>query len=364
MHRCLAIDEVLCDILWQVDDKGSLYHAALVCRAFLEPANKSLWYHLQNLYHLVNLLPAHLLEDYDYRLTILSPPSPADWRRFTHHGRYVKFLEIWGWEAGGCFIDENAFKIIAEHHPGPFLPNLMHLSWSDRGLVEYAPLVMPPTLITLRSVGYIPLAGILDRVVTNTPRLKRLTFCDDSSEILDGDELADAIKAHDQWTTLEEVVLRSDAFVHLSRIPHLTTLSVALTEDDHDCVQVQPVPSDWACRLEAEYPLSPLKKLDLASSRFAPAAVHDVATYLARLFPHADLVHDKSSDKLSSHRSSYGWSAVPSAERRWGATFDIIREKKEELAPGVIEKAKTLQKRYLAEHARRGLKEFPEAKET
>lgn len=57
MHRVVAIDEIFRSFLLYVASKSTLRSLALSCHAFYNPAMDSLWYRLEGLRPLVDLLP-------------------------------------------------------------------------------------------------------------------------------------------------------------------------------------------------------------------------------------------------------------------------------------------------------------------
>ncbi|EKM53825.1 uncharacterized protein PHACADRAFT_260367 [Phanerochaete carnosa HHB-10118-sp] len=61
MHPCLNIDEIVQNIAGHVGTNSSLHSFAVVCRAFVEPANDRRWVGLNGLKPLVNCLPDHLV---------------------------------------------------------------------------------------------------------------------------------------------------------------------------------------------------------------------------------------------------------------------------------------------------------------
>lgn len=57
MHPIVAIDEIFQILLTSVGDQVTLLSLALSCRAFYEPAMDDLWYQLEGMRPLIELLP-------------------------------------------------------------------------------------------------------------------------------------------------------------------------------------------------------------------------------------------------------------------------------------------------------------------
>ncbi|GJF00504.1 hypothetical protein PsYK624_167930 [Phanerochaete sordida] len=68
MHSCLHIEEILQKIAENVEDKKSLAHMALTCRAFYEPALNFCWETLHEFTPLLRCLPADVIDVEDREL--------------------------------------------------------------------------------------------------------------------------------------------------------------------------------------------------------------------------------------------------------------------------------------------------------
>ncbi|GJE97872.1 hypothetical protein PsYK624_140940 [Phanerochaete sordida] len=245
MHPCLHIDEVIENIASHVEDNRTLTRLALVCRAFVEPATDALWAHLSGLEPLLSCLSSDLMgpSQRSYRaLTIRAPPTLAGWARFRHYARKVKSLHIRPANLRKL-QDNGGTTILAEHHPDGVLPNLKHLRWHEQwGSETLALAFMRPSLSTLTYVGNTTqaLRTVMEHVRANLPQLNDFTCSYDSLYLPPDDsivnEFSDTILALGNLTTFlyTSNVLRSDAVLHLSRIPHLTTLSVVLDSETHE----------------------------------------------------------------------------------------------------------------------------------
>ncbi|EKM53827.1 uncharacterized protein PHACADRAFT_260370, partial [Phanerochaete carnosa HHB-10118-sp] len=191
MHPCLNIDEIFQNILEHIEERLTFYALTLVCRTFLEPANNRLWMDLPGLGPLVKCLPDHLIgpsELVDFILTIIKPPLPAEWHRFQHHAHRVKSLYVDCEEYSGFAVDGVALEMLAQHHPGPVLPNVARVAWHSWAFAEYAPLFIQNTLITLEFIPTMPIDNlclVLKHVEMNAPHLKVLELYEEAHEALE-----------------------------------------------------------------------------------------------------------------------------------------------------------------------------------
>ncbi|GJE97854.1 F-box protein [Phanerochaete sordida] len=240
MHSCLCIDEILQNMFGHVDDTPTLGSLSLVCRAFHEPANDTLWADLPGLAPLVKCLPDELVAtpDKSYRtVTILRPPQRAEWQRFQYHAQRVIYLTVASDEEDEFAVDQGALRILAHHYPAPFFPRLVHFEWHNWHLAEFASLFIEPSVCILKYIPaeVEPMRTVLARVRTHAPRLQKLEFIDGIYDTLDKlhNEFSQAILSMNDLTVLEVqyASLQRDALLHVSRLPHLTTLSLYLTTE-------------------------------------------------------------------------------------------------------------------------------------
>ncbi|EKM53828.1 uncharacterized protein PHACADRAFT_211468 [Phanerochaete carnosa HHB-10118-sp] len=234
------------NIVGHVGMNSTLHSIALVCHAFVEPANDRLWVDLKGLKPLINCLPDYLVgasQASDNVLTIIKPPLPADWQRFRYHARQVKSLHVCHDNHTKYAVDAAAVEILARYYPGPILPNLAHLDWDSSALAKYAPLFIRHTLIAF---WYEPamedeMRTVLKHIGTNAPSLEQLWFSLAACQTLGtlDSELSQTITSLSRLTTFafHQTAPRSDVLMHLSRFRRLTTLKLRLCADSDGSIQ-------------------------------------------------------------------------------------------------------------------------------
>ncbi|GJF00138.1 F-box protein [Phanerochaete sordida] len=236
MDSCLLVDEILKRILGHSDTRA-LYNVSLVCRAFTEPANDELWAELPGLAPLVMCLPNSLLRasnpSFYALLTIVRPPLSSEWHRFDHHARRVKRITVQDPEQ----VDDKALEKLSASHPGPILPRLRYLTWENWDLAEFAPLFITPTLVYLafEPAGDV-VCAVLKHVQTSAPQLQRLALGSLDHQGPDDTVFTETIVSLNHLVGLDwvPIPLRSEALVHLSRLPRFSSLSLFLLEHDDE----------------------------------------------------------------------------------------------------------------------------------
>ncbi|TFK61091.1 hypothetical protein BDN72DRAFT_883320 [Pluteus cervinus] len=140
-HRVLAIPELLRSVFFSLPGLDNNYRTALVCRAWSEIALDVLWYEVDDICTLFNLLvPLTNLTDESSDQAFVRCPTPQDWTKFEKFSRRVKKLTVDSTTelpSTSVFDDIGRTRIRQE-----ILPNLWSLKWCSnlsRGIVFLHP---------------------------------------------------------------------------------------------------------------------------------------------------------------------------------------------------------------------------------
>ncbi|EKM53835.1 uncharacterized protein PHACADRAFT_260378 [Phanerochaete carnosa HHB-10118-sp] len=131
--------------------------------------------------------------------------------------------------------------MLRQYHPGPLLPNLQNLCWSSYQLAPFATLLITSSLSSLvfEPVEEEAVRAVLAKVRRQASGLQLLAFPEAELDVLASleEDISITICSLTNLTTLDfnYAHLIPDAFIHLSRLPELTSFSVSLTNRNGDC---------------------------------------------------------------------------------------------------------------------------------
>ncbi|TFK60167.1 hypothetical protein BDN72DRAFT_965823 [Pluteus cervinus] len=128
-RRVVATPELLRSILFSLPDRRDNYHTALVCRSWSPIAFDILWYEVDDLCALFNLLVplANPITEGSNRKKFVRRPTPRDWANFDKFSRRVKKLTV---QSTAVIPSSSVFDNIARTRiQHKVLPNLWSFRW-------------------------------------------------------------------------------------------------------------------------------------------------------------------------------------------------------------------------------------------
>ncbi|KAG1756655.1 uncharacterized protein EDB91DRAFT_1241700 [Suillus paluster] len=201
MHHCFRLSEIL-EVIFQfvfdsvevepdrhyvlpgllpspcAQDRRSVLHLALTCRAFYDPALNVLYSHLRDIYHLIKSLPDQLVE-----LILSRRPFPAEhFRSLVLCAARVQILCAAHIQLlfDPCYNDTAyTFLLASVPKDAPLFPKLRSLAWHDERLasIQVLTFLLPTVETPSISISDIRFRKtIIPGLRTAAPRLKALEF--------------------------------------------------------------------------------------------------------------------------------------------------------------------------------------------
>ncbi|KAF8869808.1 hypothetical protein BD779DRAFT_1681686 [Infundibulicybe gibba] len=133
------------------DKRITLLHAALVCKAFMEPALDALWRSTSSIMPAMKLLSLNLqtIEGTNNIFTFPNDPSERRWARFDYHSKRVR--EFRCYSAPAQEMTTAALLYLSRYRPVIF-PHLRNVIWTT-SMSPFVMLLMSPTLRSLDITG-------------------------------------------------------------------------------------------------------------------------------------------------------------------------------------------------------------------